>query len=52
MNLAYGLSLHEFSVAQVDSVPAWCFGVIEIWLQDLSVIYPLQPFTFTTVLEI
>ena len=28
MNLGYGLSLHEFSVAQVDSAPAWCSGVI------------------------
>ena len=28
MNLACGLSLHEFSVARVDSAPAWCLGVI------------------------
>ena len=26
ISLVYGLALHEFSVAQVDGVPAWCLG--------------------------
>ena len=26
MNLVYSPAFHEFSVAQVDRAPAWCFG--------------------------